>query len=157
MCFRFVCCLIQAGALTLASPEVRFTRSEETQDPIDMELYETKESNSLVEEFMLLANCSVAAKIYSAYPNFAMLRCVTLLPPLSSMDIAASCPSSSIRRHPTPPEKNFIALKKSARLLGMELYALRSLSTLTLLPAYHHLPSTSTQRHVLLEGSGRFS
>lgn len=79
----FVCCLIQAGALTLASPEVRFTRSEETQDPIDMELYETKESNSLVEEFMLLANCSVAAKIYSAYPNFAMLRCVTLLRRLS--------------------------------------------------------------------------
>jgi exosome complex exonuclease DIS3/RRP44 len=89
---------MEAGALTLASPEVRFTRSEETQDPIDMELYETKESNSLVEEFMLLANCSVAAKIYSAYPNFAMLR-----------------------RHPTPPEKNFIALKKSARLLGIEL------------------------------------
>jgi len=89
---------MQAGALTLASPEVRFAKSQETQDPIDMELYETKESNSLVEEFMLLANCSVAAKIYSSFPNFAMLR-----------------------RHPPPPEKNFVSLKKSAHLLNIEL------------------------------------
>jgi exosome complex exonuclease DIS3/RRP44 len=89
---------MDAGALTLASSEVRFVKSEETQDPIDMELYQTKESNSLVEEFMLLANISVAKKIYSAFPNFACLR-----------------------RHPTPPAKNFTQLIKAVALLGVEL------------------------------------
>jgi exoribonuclease R len=97
-----------------------------------MELYETKESNSLVEEFMLLANCSVAAKIYSAYPNFAMLRCVSCALGLFLQTIFAYLNSFvavlfvTRRRHPTPPEKNFIALKKSARLLGIELYVLRA-------------------------------
>ncbi len=37
-------------------------------------MYETKESNSLVEEFMLLANISVAKKIYEVFPNYAILR-----------------------------------------------------------------------------------
>lgn len=47
---------LDAGALTLASSEVRFIKDEETHDPIDLELYESKETNSLVEEFMLLAS-----------------------------------------------------------------------------------------------------
>lgn len=47
---------LDAGALTLASSEVRFIKDEETHDPVDLELYESKETNSLVEEFMLLAS-----------------------------------------------------------------------------------------------------
>lgn len=32
------------------------------------------DTNSLVEEFMLLANCSVAAKIQDTFPQTAVLR-----------------------------------------------------------------------------------
>ena len=61
-------------------------------------MYETKESNHLVEEFMLLANISVAKKIYASYPTFSLLR-----------------------RHPIPPPQNFTSLLKSASLLGVKL------------------------------------
>ncbi|KXN68223.1 RNB-domain-containing protein [Conidiobolus coronatus NRRL 28638] len=37
--------------------------------------YQGKESNKLIEEFMLLANMSVAEKIYEEYPAEAMMRC----------------------------------------------------------------------------------
>jgi exosome complex exonuclease DIS3/RRP44 len=48
------------GALTLSSPEVKFIKDEETQNPTDIEMYQLRETNSMVEEFMLLANISVA-------------------------------------------------------------------------------------------------
>ena len=44
------------------------------EDPIEMELYESVETNSLVEEFMLLANVTVGKKIYTSFPNKALLR-----------------------------------------------------------------------------------
>ena len=62
------------GALTLASPEVRFQLENDSQDPVDVEMKELKEANALVEEFMLLANISVATKIHSHFPESAMLR-----------------------------------------------------------------------------------
>jgi exosome complex exonuclease DIS3/RRP44 len=49
-----------AGALTLASPEVRFVLDQATQNPLDVAMYELKETNALVEEFMLLANITVS-------------------------------------------------------------------------------------------------
>jgi len=53
-----------AGALNLASPEVKIhLDSSESSDPIDVEQKELRETNSLVEEFMLLSNISVAKKI----------------------------------------------------------------------------------------------
>lgn len=54
--------------------------SAESSDPIDVEQKQLLETNSLVEEFMLLANCSVAAKIQDSFPQTAVLRrhgCVT--------------------------------------------------------------------------------
>ena len=81
---------IEAGALTLASPEVRFTLETETQNPVDVVLKDMKDANSMVEEFMLLANVSVANKIYSSFPETAVLR-----------------------RHPSPPVENFVALNKA--------------------------------------------
>jgi exosome complex exonuclease DIS3/RRP44 len=54
---------IEAGALTLASGEVRFIKDEETHDPVDLEMYESKETNSLVEEFMLLASALVVISV----------------------------------------------------------------------------------------------
>ncbi|RCI07022.1 exosome catalytic subunit dis3, partial [Rhizopus stolonifer] len=77
------------GALTLSSPEVRFNLENDSQDPVDVEMKELKETNALVEEFMLLANISVAKKIYSKFPSSAMLR-----------------------KHAAPPTNNFDALRK---------------------------------------------
>ncbi|CAM0142112.1 unnamed protein product [Umbelopsis sp. WA50703] len=81
---------LEAGALTLASPEVRFNLENDSQDPVDVEMKELKETNALVEEFMLLANISVAEKIYSKFPDSALLR-----------------------RHPTPPDSNFEELRRA--------------------------------------------
>ncbi len=64
-----------AGALNLASPEVKIhLDSAESSDPIDVEQKELRETNSLVEEFMLLANISVARKIQESFPGTAVLR-----------------------------------------------------------------------------------
>jgi len=89
---------IDSGALTLASPEVRFNLENDSQDPVDVEMKELKETNALVEEFMLLANISVAKKIHSKYPE-----------------------SSLLRRHPTPPQSNFDVLIAAAESVGIHL------------------------------------
>lgn len=66
-----------AEALNLASSEVKIhLGSAESSDPIDVEQKELCETNSLVEEFMLLANVSVAKKIDEVFPQTAVLRCV---------------------------------------------------------------------------------
>ena len=87
---------IEAGALTLASPEVRFEIDSETHDPIDLTTKELKDTNSLVEEFMLLANITVARKIYETFPNCALLR-----------------------RHPAPPLSNYEILLKASSAKGV--------------------------------------
>jgi exosome complex exonuclease DIS3/RRP44 len=66
---------MRAGALNLASPEVKVhLDSSESTGPIDVEQKELLETNSLVEEFMLLANISVAQRIYDQFPQTAVLR-----------------------------------------------------------------------------------
>lgn len=65
---------MKRGALVLGSPEVRFVLDSETSDPKDVGVYAHKEANSMVEEFMLLANCSVAIATAQAFPKCAMLR-----------------------------------------------------------------------------------
>ena len=86
---------IENGALTLASPEVRFEIDSETHDPIDLQCKELKQTNSLVEEFMLLANISVAQHIYDSFSHCALLR-----------------------RHPAPPLSNYDILIKAATNKG---------------------------------------
>src|SRR5271163_2366716 len=65
---------MEAGALNLASPEVKIQTDSETSDPVDVQTKELLETNSLVEEFMLLANISVAKRIYEHFNDTAMLR-----------------------------------------------------------------------------------
>uniref|UniRef100_S4RX79 DIS3 exosome endoribonuclease and 3'-5' exoribonuclease n=1 Tax=Petromyzon marinus TaxID=7757 RepID=S4RX79_PETMA len=89
---------IQSGALTLASPEVRFHMDSETHDPIDLQTKELKETNSMVEEFMLLANISVAERIVGEFPECALLR-----------------------RHPAPPPSNYDILVKAAKSKNIEI------------------------------------
>lgn len=84
---------LDAGALNLLSPEVKVHMDSETSDPGEVEIKKLLETNSLVEEFMLLANISVARKIYDAYPQTAMLR-----------------------RHAAPPSTNFEALNDMLRV-----------------------------------------
>lgn len=86
---------LENGALTLASPEIRFQVDSETHDPIDVEAKKLRETNSMVEEFMLLANISVAERILEEFPECAMLR-----------------------RHPEPPQSNFEPLIKAAENQG---------------------------------------
>ncbi|EEP80962.1 mitotic control protein dis3 [Uncinocarpus reesii 1704] len=76
---------MDAGALNLASPEVRIEAESELNDPVaDVKTKALLDTNSLVEEFMLLANITVASRIYQAFPQTALLR-----------------------RHATPPPQNF--------------------------------------------------
>ncbi|XP_026529266.1 exosome complex exonuclease RRP44 [Notechis scutatus] len=86
------------GALTLSSPEVRFHIDSETHDPIDLQTKELKETNSMVEEFMLLANISVAQKINQEFSEHALLR-----------------------KHPAPPPSNYDILVKAAKSKGLEI------------------------------------
>ncbi len=66
---------VSRGALLLSSPEVKFVnRDNNGTDVLDVEMYQSLESNSTVEEFMLLANICVANKIWSSFPSLAMLR-----------------------------------------------------------------------------------
>ncbi|MED6168856.1 hypothetical protein PIB30_015474, partial [Stylosanthes scabra] len=61
------------GALRLENPKVAFLFDEDGL-PYDLILSERKESNFLVEEFMLLANTTAAEVICRAYPDNALLR-----------------------------------------------------------------------------------
>jgi hypothetical protein len=81
---------MRAGALSLSSPELKIhlDTNEGAPEPIDVEQKQQLETNSLVEEFMLLANISVAKKIQEAYPQTAVLR-----------------------RHLPPPKTNFETLQ----------------------------------------------
>ncbi|EMD01186.1 hypothetical protein BAUCODRAFT_29619 [Baudoinia panamericana UAMH 10762] len=89
-----------AGALNLASPEVRVQTESETSDPVDVQTKQLLDTNQLVEEFMLLANISVASKIYEAFPQTALLR-----------------------RHAAPPKTNFEELGNQLKVKkGMELH-----------------------------------
>jgi exosome complex exonuclease DIS3/RRP44 len=90
---------MDAGALSLSSPEVKVQMESETSDPIDVKTKQLLDTNSLVEEFMLFANISVAAKIYEAFPQTAILR-----------------------RHAAPPKTNFEELSDQLRIKrGLEL------------------------------------
>ncbi|KAI9907985.1 hypothetical protein PsorP6_002931 [Peronosclerospora sorghi] len=90
---------IQAGALTLASPEVRFVLDTATQNPLDVQLYTLRATNALVEEFMLLANITVAKKIVRHFPTCALLR-----------------------RHPAPSKRQFDDLCSQAKAVGVDLH-----------------------------------
>lgn len=90
---------MDAGALSLSSPEVKVQMESETSDPIDVQTKQQLDTNSLVEEFMLLANISVATKIHEAFPQTAFLR-----------------------RHAAPPKTNFDELTNQLKVkCGLEL------------------------------------
>lgn len=73
------------GALTLASTQLKFKldrkkpkpnpqQAEQLTRPSDVSLYTLLPTNSMIEEFMLLANISVGRKIVEHFPAHAILR-----------------------------------------------------------------------------------
>jgi exosome complex exonuclease DIS3/RRP44 len=62
------------GGLELASQEVRFELDAKTQDPTEVAVYVSRDTNKLVEEFMVLANQSVGRKILENFPTTSVLR-----------------------------------------------------------------------------------
>ena len=94
---------LDRGALVLArADEIRFVEVEsETHDrdsSLEIQHKRLVETNSMVEEFMLLANIAVANKLLQAYPEQALLR-----------------------RHPRPSRANFDDLIQSAKVKGFEI------------------------------------
>ncbi|XP_007900590.1 DIS3-like exonuclease 2 isoform X3 [Callorhinchus milii] len=64
----------KGGALRLDQLKISFTLNKETAMPQGCYVYQYKDSNKLVEEFMLLANMAAAHKIYNSFPEQALLR-----------------------------------------------------------------------------------
>lgn len=96
---------LERGALVLArADEIRFVEveSETHESDSNLEIQHKKlvETNSMVEEFMLLANISVANKLLASFPELALLR-----------------------RHPKPSKTNFDDLIESALVKGFEIRA----------------------------------
>lgn len=94
---------IERGALVLArADEIRFveTESETHERDASLEIQHKRlvETNSMVEEFMLLANIAVANKLLEVFPQQALLR-----------------------RHPKPSKRNFDDLVESAKVEGFEI------------------------------------
>eukprot|EP00811_Abedinium_folium_P027323 NODE_412_length_3076_cov_4.897253.p1 GENE.NODE_412_length_3076_cov_4.897253~~NODE_412_length_3076_cov_4.897253.p1 ORF type:complete len:426 (-),score=173.66 NODE_412_length_3076_cov_4.897253:864-2141(-) len=88
---------MDGGALELASQQVNFQIDSETQDPTDIAEYQSRETNKLIEEMMLLANSAVARKILDTFPMSGVLR-----------------------RHPPAKDDQLKIMKKLLATLGFE-------------------------------------
>ena len=88
------------GALRLDQTKLLFQLDESTGSPTSTFPYKTRESNHLVEEFMLLANAAAARLVSRAFPANAMLRC-----------------------HPPPNERKLGDLEQFAKEQGLDVDA----------------------------------
>jgi exosome complex exonuclease DIS3/RRP44 len=89
---------VEAGALMLASPEIRFEAEELGPSAHLSKTCRTFDTHHLVEEFMLLANITVAKRIVHQFPNSACLR-----------------------KHPPPTPEQIEPLLQAASAYGIEL------------------------------------
>ncbi|XP_060098808.1 LOW QUALITY PROTEIN: DIS3-like exonuclease 2 [Heteronotia binoei] len=86
------------GALRLDQLKLSFTLDKESGMPQSCYVYEYRDSNKLVEEFMLLANMAVAHHIYRSFPAQSLLR-----------------------RHPRPQTKIMNDLAEFCSQMGLEI------------------------------------
>ncbi|XP_022829805.1 DIS3-like exonuclease 2 [Spodoptera litura] len=86
------------GALRIDQPKVSFHLDPVSGLPDSYWINESRESHQLIEEFMLLANMTVATRIKEDHPSLAFLRC-----------------------HPKPSSYMLKQLAKSLQLMGIEL------------------------------------
>ncbi|XP_049603027.1 DIS3-like exonuclease 2 isoform X2 [Syngnathus scovelli] len=89
---------LSGGALRLDQLKLAFQLDKETMMPQGCYVYEYKDSNKLVEEFMLLANIATAHHIYKSFPKLALLR-----------------------RHPPPKTKKVDELQELCDELGLDI------------------------------------
>lgn len=89
---------LQSGSLRIDQPKIQFSLDLATCLPLSYTLYENKECHRLIEEFMLLANMTVATKLHSDLPDIAFLR-----------------------RHPEPKERLMFQLKSTLEKVGIHL------------------------------------
>uniref|UniRef100_A0A3Q3AG66 DIS3-like exonuclease 2 n=1 Tax=Kryptolebias marmoratus TaxID=37003 RepID=A0A3Q3AG66_KRYMA len=85
------------GALRLDQLKLSFTLDKETMMPQGCYIYQYRDSNKLVEEFMLLANIATAHHIHRKFPELALLR-----------------------RHPPPKVKMLDELQELCSQLGID-------------------------------------
>ncbi|GAA6222449.1 DIS3-like exonuclease 2 isoform X1 [Lates japonicus] len=86
------------GALRLDQLKLSFTLDKETMMPQGCYIYQYRDSNKLVEEFMLLANIATAHHIHRKFPELALLR-----------------------RHPPPKAKMVDELQELCDQLGIKI------------------------------------
>ena len=63
-----------SGAISIQQCKLKFSLNKEDGMPSGLGSYKSKESNKLIEEFMLKANVSVAEKLVEHYPDNAIIR-----------------------------------------------------------------------------------
>lgn len=66
---------VKNGALKIDQIKISFNIEPGTGEPSEFNVYENQPAHRLIEEFMLLANITVAEKIKDAFPKIAFLRC----------------------------------------------------------------------------------
>ncbi|XP_034988831.1 DIS3-like exonuclease 2 isoform X1 [Zootoca vivipara] len=86
------------GALRLDQLKLSFTLDKESGMPQGCYIYQYRDSNKLVEEFMLLANMAVAHRMHRSFPSKALLR-----------------------RHPPPQSKMLKDLMDFCSQMGLEI------------------------------------
>ncbi|XP_077391765.1 DIS3-like exonuclease 2 [Festucalex cinctus] len=86
------------GAVRLDQLKLSFILDKETMMPQGCYIYQYRDSNKLVEEFMLLANIATAHHIYKHFPELALLR-----------------------RHPPPKTKMVDELQELCEQLGIDI------------------------------------
>ncbi|CAL9689027.1 unnamed protein product [Knipowitschia caucasica] len=86
------------GALRLDQLKLSFTLDKESMMPQGCYVYQYRDSNKLVEEFMLLANIATAHHIHRHFPELALLRC-----------------------HPPPKAKLVLHLQEVCKTLGIDM------------------------------------
>lgn len=107
------------GALMLESSRLKFALDDHGL-PIDCGQYETLETNQLIEEFMLLANVSVAQHVAVHLPEQALLR-----------------------RHDTPIERRLNGFKERAARLGVEM---DTTSSATMMRSFNAVKNSTARR-----------
>ncbi|XP_071109120.1 DIS3-like exonuclease 2 isoform X1 [Haliotis cracherodii] len=116
-----------SGALRLDQVKLTFALDKDTGMPNGYSVYEQRDSNRLIEEFMLLANMAVAHKIYQSYPQKAVLR-----------------------RHPPPQSKMVDDLKDLCEQLGLPVDLSNSLTWQQSLSNYQGTDEFSAARMQVL-------
>ncbi|KAK4337275.1 hypothetical protein RND71_043273 [Anisodus tanguticus] len=123
------------GSLEISKPQLSFVLDETRLNVLGYTCEKPK-STSLVEEFMLLANISVAKKIYEKFPNKSLLR----MHPAPNQSLIESlekhCVSSNLPMNVSESKHLQASMKEIKKNVDQDIYMLLSLKLLkTMRPA----------------------